>query len=120
VRRIATVPYPFLKGGFDSPQLRILSQFLNIDNATIKINLLLFKSFLGTMNVFALRILDFYKFFFNDCYIKNIFRLIIIKQLLQLSRTLLYFVGDPFGFVSNMGKGVKTAFYEPSKGNIEV
>jgi hypothetical protein len=43
-----------------------------------------------------------------------------VKEGMQLSRTLLYFVGDPFGFVSNMGKGVKTAFYDPSKGNIEV
>jgi hypothetical protein len=42
------------------------------------------------------------------------------KEVLLLGRTLLYFVGDPFGFVQSMGRGVKVAFYEPCKGSVKV
>jgi hypothetical protein len=62
MRRIATIPFPFLKGGFDTPVLRILSQFLNVDSATIRINFLVIQDFLGSSETFVSRIVDFYKY----------------------------------------------------------
>jgi uncharacterized membrane protein len=91
--------------GTNNEFLRIVSQFLTIDEATLMIDPLLKQQVLTELEQFTYSIR---KYYVDE----------IIVEVLKLSRTILYFVGDPFGTVANMGKGVKNAFYDPSKGNI--